>query len=593
MASLGGSNALSARVMLASAMHAQPGVYALLLGSGVSTGAGIPTGWGIVRNLIERIATAKDPADEASQQLAREDPEAWWDQHGTGSLGYSTLLAAIAPGRAARQGLLESYFVPTDEDRDNGLKVPGPAHLAVAELVKIGAVKVVLTTNFDRLIERALDSVGVHYQVISRPEAARAMTPLPHAAATVVKLHGDYADLDTRNTIDELDHYPPEWTTLLGRVFADYGLLTSGWSADWDSALVTALESTPRRYPLYWDSRSSKGDKAKQLLELHQGHVLDADSADTLFGELATSIEALTRLAEPPLTTAIAIAQLKKALPDPVRRIELHDLVVGRAREIARAQLPSFGPTYDEVDVYLDSLLEAAKPLLALLIEGVRHDIDGTHTALWVEVIQQLLDSRRFISGQDQYQSSLQHYPALLALRTMSLIAVHRHRDDLFLRLLTEPQWADPTRYVGKWPAAHALHLHRVIELPVNELPRWNGTKWLYPVGHLLRAALREFLADYFSTDSDYAECCEDVEYRTGLVQELLREGYGSAYRANDAEFASERKWGDETVAAEDRFRRHLADRGDVEWAKLFAGRAVDQVLLEYREVLKKYRRWG
>ncbi|MFE9789813.1 SIR2 family protein [Nocardia salmonicida] len=595
MASLGGANALSSRVMLASAMHAQPGVYALLLGSGVSTGAGIPTGWGIVQNLIERIATAKDPADTTSQELARNDPEAWWDQHGTGPLGYSTLLAALAPGQAARQGLLENYFVPTDEDRENGLKVPGPAHLAVAELVKIGAVKVVLTTNFDRLIEQALDSVGVHYQVLSRPEAAKAMTPLPHARATVVKLHGDYADLDTRNTIDELDHYPPEWTELLGRVFADYGLLISGWSGDWDSALVAALESTPRRYPLYWDSRSSTGHKAKQLLGLHQGHVLEADSADTLFVDLTTSIEALTRLAEPPLTTAMAIARLKRALPDPVRRIELHDLVLGRVSEIRRAQLPPFGPTYAEVDVYLDSLLEATKPLLAMLIEGVRHDIDGAHTALWVEVIQQLLDSRRFISGQNPHQSSLQHYPALLALRTMSLVAVHRHRDELLVRLLTEPHWADPMRYNERWPAAHVLHLHQVIEISVNELPRWNGTKWLYPPGHLLRAALREVSADYLPVDADYKQCCEDVEYRTGLVQQLLQEGYRSAYRANDAEFVAWEKWGDEsgTVAAEDRFRRDLIDRGDLAWVKLFADRPAEEVLLDYREVLKNYRRFG
>lgn len=37
-------NVLDPLVMLATGMHAQPGVYALLLGSGVSTGAGIPTG---------------------------------------------------------------------------------------------------------------------------------------------------------------------------------------------------------------------------------------------------------------------------------------------------------------------------------------------------------------------------------------------------------------------------------------------------------------------------------------------------------------------------------------------------------------------
>jgi hypothetical protein len=42
--------------MLATAMQSQPGVYALLLGSGISTGAGIPTGWGVVTSLVEKAA---------------------------------------------------------------------------------------------------------------------------------------------------------------------------------------------------------------------------------------------------------------------------------------------------------------------------------------------------------------------------------------------------------------------------------------------------------------------------------------------------------------------------------------------------------
>ncbi|MCX2716086.1 hypothetical protein OOK62_29025, partial [Mycolicibacterium sp. J2] len=147
-------NALSPRVMLATAMHSQPGVYALLLGSGVSTGAGVPTGWGVVSNLVEKVAAAQDPDDVASHELAVEDPEAWWAANGTVDLGYSSLLAAMAPTPAARQGLLQEYFVPTDDEREQNIKVPSPAHHAIAQLVKRGIVKVILTTNFDRLMEQ-------------------------------------------------------------------------------------------------------------------------------------------------------------------------------------------------------------------------------------------------------------------------------------------------------------------------------------------------------------------------------------------------------------------------------------------------------
>jgi hypothetical protein len=102
--------------------------------------------------------------------------------------------------------------------------------------------------------------------VIRTPADIPGMTPLAHAPATVIKLHGDYADLLMRNTVDELDSYPAEWDALLDRVLEEYGLIVSGWSADWDKALVAAhrrVRSRRRRYPLFWDSRSSKGEAAK------------------------------------------------------------------------------------------------------------------------------------------------------------------------------------------------------------------------------------------------------------------------------------------------------------------------------------------
>lgn len=74
-------NALSPSVLLAMHMQAQPGVYALLLGSGVSTGAGIPTGWGVVTELVSRVAAAADPDDVSAGRRAAEDPLAWWSDH--------------------------------------------------------------------------------------------------------------------------------------------------------------------------------------------------------------------------------------------------------------------------------------------------------------------------------------------------------------------------------------------------------------------------------------------------------------------------------------------------------------------------------
>jgi hypothetical protein len=67
--------------------------------------------------------------------------------------------------------------------------------------------------------------------VIVRPEAIRGMAPLQHARATVIKLHGDYLDVEAMlNTPAELATYDPAVRGLLARVLDEYGLIVLGWS---------------------------------------------------------------------------------------------------------------------------------------------------------------------------------------------------------------------------------------------------------------------------------------------------------------------------------------------------------------------------
>lgn len=107
------ANALDPAIMLATGVHAQPGVYALLLGSGVSSGAGIPTGWGVVKELIRRAAAAQAPDYPDAAIRAADDPEAWRAAHGDGELlGYSNLwpLSPDAGGQTGTaDGLLRAF----------------------------------------------------------------------------------------------------------------------------------------------------------------------------------------------------------------------------------------------------------------------------------------------------------------------------------------------------------------------------------------------------------------------------------------------------------------------------------------------------
>lgn len=567
--------------MVAAGVQAKPGVYALLLGSGVSTGAGIPTGWGIVQELVRRAAAAHDPGDSGAADAAAADPEAWWAAHGDGQpLGYSNLLGALAPMPAARQHLLAGFFEPGDADAEAGSKVPSAAHRAIAQLARRGLVRVIVTTNFDRLMERALEEAGVPPQVVSGPAAVAGMTPLQHADATVIKLHGDYADLQMRNTIDELSTYPPELDTLLDRVLDEYGLIISGWSADWDKALVAALERLKsRRYPLYWDSRSSGGEAAARLLAQHSGVITPAASADELFTGLLDRVDALDRLAEPPLTTAVAVARLKRYLPDPARRIDLDDLVSDAVTTAAgkAASYPTHLGNLDgqALDDRYATMLADITPVLHLLVQGVYHDQDRAHTGLWVKAIHRLLLVRTQIT--DSYQELLdaaRHYPVLLALRAACVASLVTGRDDVLLRLLTEPSWRDPfTR--ERQPAVLAARDYEVASPhAVNQFPRWSGQGlqpgqgWMYPPSHLLRADLREVLQPILPDDEDYRWAQDRYEYRVALAQYHLEPR--DMGRCTPGEFIGttvfgRRQWTDGQPMTETDFRT-VAEQAGEDW---------------------------
>lgn len=283
------------RVALATCVHSAPGVYAMLVGSGMSSAAGIRTGWQVVEDLIRKVAVAEGVDLAALEQT----PEEWWAIDSRPEPRYDTLLPALASTDAARQTLLREYFDPPPER--GGPILPTAGHQALAQLCASGRVRVILTTNFDRLIERALEQAGVAPQVITSPEQAKGMTPLMHAPVTVVKLHGDYSMLGhgLRNTPEELSSYPEEWTRLLAWVFDEFGLIVVGWSADYDTALYHTLAASPsRRYPVFWASYNGNLTEAAHRLIAQRGAtVIDTSGAEEFLIDLTQRLWRLDQIA--------------------------------------------------------------------------------------------------------------------------------------------------------------------------------------------------------------------------------------------------------------------------------------------------------
>ena len=357
---------------LAFSMYSNKGAYALLLGSGISRSSGIPSGWEVEERLIQMLGESQGVTEQ-------EDWHQWYKERYGKPASYSSLLGALATTPTERVQLMRPFFEPTEEERELGRKEPTKAHRAIAQLAKEGYIRVILTTNFDRLLEKALEAEGVTPQVISHEGAIEQATPLVHSdRPTIVKINGDYIDCKFRNTTEELDEYPEEMKHYLQRVFEDYGLVTCGWSGDWDKGLIRIMEGAPRsRYSSFFTSIGEPGAVLKSLSLSREGETTPIKGADELFSELFEQVMALKELAvRTNMSQEMRIARVKKYLSLEQYAIDFADTIEKWATEayerITEKAHYDFVLTPETFNRYLKIHLSAVKPLLEAAVLTAR-----------------------------------------------------------------------------------------------------------------------------------------------------------------------------------------------------------------------------
>ena len=422
---------------LAFSIQANRGVYAVLVGSGVSRAAKIPTGWEITLDLIRKLAKLHGETSDPN-------PEQWYREKFEQEANYSDLLDALAKTPEERQQLLRVYWEPNDSEREEGEKKPTAAHRAIAALAVQGFIKVIITINFDRLVETALNDAGIVPTVLSSLEQVQGALPLIHTQCCVFKVHGDYLDPGIRNTPTELDEYPPEFDQLLDRIFDEFGLIVCGWSADWDGALRSALIRSPsRRFTTYWAVRGEPSDRAQQLISHRGAQVIPIEDADVFFQILWQQVESIEEFSRPhPLSTEAAVASLKRYIPEPRYQIQLSDLInntVERVVEVVSGEAFSAkgSPEWntESVTARVRGYEATCSTLLAMAVVGGYWTTEEEHYTVWQRALERLSPTPS--SSGDTRWLDLQRYPATLLLYALGLGAVEAGRLRFLRHMLT------------------------------------------------------------------------------------------------------------------------------------------------------------
>jgi NAD-dependent SIR2 family protein deacetylase len=276
--------------------------YAFFLGSGISREAGIPTGSQILndtKNLLYEFKTHKKAEN-------RKEIKKWFSESEFHDFGYSEILEYLCPSLEDRRKFLEKYFLDVE---------PTVSHDLIADMVDKKLIKCIITTNFDRLMEKSLDKKGISYDVVSSEKDQEQLKPREHSNCRILKLHGDYHKFNIKNTKDELNKLESGIETEFNEVLEKFGIVVIGYSGS-DNGVMECFENRMNpRYTLYWLKRGDINKRVEELIRQQDGKKLERDSADGFLKELSKKVE-IFQAHETGETPEFIIQEVKACIKD-------------------------------------------------------------------------------------------------------------------------------------------------------------------------------------------------------------------------------------------------------------------------------------
>lgn len=507
---------------LAFSIYTNKGAYALLLGAGISRSAHIPSGWEVEELLIKQFAATKNVVDV-------KDWHQWYKEEYGHHADYSSLLEALVKTPTERVQLMKGFFEPTTEEKELDWKKPTNAHKAIAKLAKAGYIRVILTTNFDRLLESALDAEGIVPQVIYHESDIDRVTPITHCKTiTIVKINGDYIDCRFRNTTEELDDYPVAMKSYVQRIIEDYGLITCGWSAMWDKGLVDIINgSLSSRYNSFFTNVGIVNNNMNALAASRLGEVILINGADDLFSELFEQVTALEQSSvSHNMGHDMMMTRAKKYLSSELYNIEYSNLIeklgIDAYNKIMAHANYNFSLTPERFSTYFELHHKAVKSLMDVSILAVRwgkaHNIEIFGDILVKLCTKPFKNRESYIEG-TQYLHSL---AATLLFNAIGVTCVKYKRFEELDKMLKLSV-----------PAGNFMGFHRMPLLSLLGSTHWDydtlnrlmGFNYIYPWSFLFLNKLHSHFTRCFTVDSEYENTFYIWEHLKSLVF-----GYNKCY---------------------------------------------------------------
>ena len=181
-------------------------------------------------------------------------------------------------------------------------KNPATGYLCLANLILSGKIKNVWTTNFDQLVETAVQTLDSTFPLnVCSSANAESFSRLNPRYSCVYKLHGDYRYDKLQNTTDELKSLEEKLKTQFFNSLIGKGLLVIGYSGSDDSVMKFFEEKIDEpgflSKGLFWAvlKGSAVPERVTRLIEKFnnvgkKSFIVEIEDFDSLFYQIYTLI---------------------------------------------------------------------------------------------------------------------------------------------------------------------------------------------------------------------------------------------------------------------------------------------------------------
>jgi hypothetical protein len=327
--------------------------YVLFAGVGLSKDAGLPTAWDLM--LATAALLRSGEADTADGDL-----ETWFKESRFAQMTYSDLIGSLFPTPVEQRSFVRDKLA---------LKGTGDAHKLIAELVRKGVFRCAITTNFDELLEKALEEAGIQVQVIASSDDLTHAEPLIHCKSfRVYKPHGTLNSGHLRNTPLDLEKLTDEMEEEMINVVSDHGLVVLGYAGEDKSILRCFKARKHHRYQAFWVNPNTPGDQVSKLFQKDTFHYIQCRGAGSFLKDLLTTYEKIDSFIPTPGLPSTVLEVINSILgfkPDASGRVTKFMIALDE-------ELASIAPDHKKGGNRDDLLVEAIDKSIGATVQFVK-----------------------------------------------------------------------------------------------------------------------------------------------------------------------------------------------------------------------------